>query len=67
VFLGHGRRAFDDALEYVKERKQFGRPIGSFQAIKHRLDTPVAASAFSVRPSSSSAMLVASPRSACSP
>jgi isovaleryl-CoA dehydrogenase len=28
--LGIGQRAFDDALAYVKERKQFGRPIGSF-------------------------------------
>ena len=35
--LGMARRAFDDALAYVKERKQFGRPIGSFQTIKHRL------------------------------
>src|SRR5215213_2460620 len=33
----HGGRAFDDALAYVKEREQFGRAIGSFQAIKHRL------------------------------
>ncbi len=35
--LGMARRAFDDVLAYVKERKQFGRPIGSFQALKHRL------------------------------
>jgi isovaleryl-CoA dehydrogenase len=35
--LGVAQRAFDDALDYVKERKQFGRPIGSFQTIKHRL------------------------------
>ena len=32
-----GQRAFDDALAYVKERKQFGRPIGTFQALKHRI------------------------------
>jgi isovaleryl-CoA dehydrogenase len=35
--LGMAQRAFDDALGYVKERRQFGRPIGSFQTIKHRL------------------------------
>jgi alkylation response protein AidB-like acyl-CoA dehydrogenase len=35
--LGMAQRAFDDTLAYVKERKQFGRPIGSFQALKHRL------------------------------
>ncbi|HEU4658917.1 MAG TPA: acyl-CoA dehydrogenase family protein [Capillimicrobium sp.] len=35
--LGMARRAFDDVLGYVKERKQFGRPIGSFQALRHRL------------------------------
>jgi alkylation response protein AidB-like acyl-CoA dehydrogenase len=35
--LGAARRMFDDVLAYVKERKQFGSPIGSFQSIKHRL------------------------------
>ena len=35
--LGMAQRAFDDTLAYVKERKQFGRPIGSFQALKHRI------------------------------
>ena len=35
--LGIAQRAFDDVLDYVKERKQFGRPIGSFQTLKHRI------------------------------
>src|SRR3954447_22538468 len=34
--LGLAQRSFDDALAYAKERKQFGRPIGSFQAIQHK-------------------------------
>lgn len=37
TFLGNGRRAFADALDYVRQREQFGRPIGSFQVIKHRI------------------------------
>ena len=37
LMLGVAQRAFDDTLSYVKEREQFGRPIGSFQALKHRL------------------------------
>jgi alkylation response protein AidB-like acyl-CoA dehydrogenase len=35
--VGLAQRAFDDTLAYVKERKQFGRPIGSFQALRHRI------------------------------
>jgi len=35
--LGVATRALDIASAYARERQQFGRPIGSFQAIKHRL------------------------------
>ena len=35
--VGTARRLFDMALEYAKQRVQFDHPIGSFQAIQHRL------------------------------
>ena len=34
--LGAARRCLDMSVEYVKVREQFGQPIGSFQAIRHR-------------------------------
>jgi alkylation response protein AidB-like acyl-CoA dehydrogenase len=34
--LGGARRCLDMSVEYAKNRVQFGRPIGSFQAIKHK-------------------------------
>jgi hypothetical protein len=35
--IGVARRIFDMALSYAKERKQFDVPIGSFQAIQHKM------------------------------
>jgi alkylation response protein AidB-like acyl-CoA dehydrogenase len=35
--FGIAQWCFDTTLAYVKDRKQFGRAIGSYQAIKHRL------------------------------
>ena len=35
--LGAGERLLADSVSYVKQRKQFDREIGSYQAIKHRL------------------------------
>ncbi|GAB3708852.1 acyl-CoA dehydrogenase family protein [Mariniluteicoccus flavus] len=37
--VGLGRRMIDLAVAYVKEREQFGQPIGAFQAVKHHLAT----------------------------
>jgi isovaleryl-CoA dehydrogenase len=37
TMLGIAQLVFDEIIVYVKERKQFGRPIGSFQALQHRI------------------------------
>jgi alkylation response protein AidB-like acyl-CoA dehydrogenase len=35
--LGAGRAMLESCVEYAKQRTQFGRAIGSYQAIKHKL------------------------------
>lgn len=35
--VGTAQQAFDISVEYAKQREQFGAPIGSFQATKHKL------------------------------
>jgi alkylation response protein AidB-like acyl-CoA dehydrogenase len=49
--LGGSERCLEMAVDYAKTRVQFGRPIGSFQAVKHRCADML--------------MLVESARSAC--
>ncbi len=34
--LGIAQESFERTMEYLKERKQFGVPVGSFQALQHR-------------------------------
>ncbi len=35
--VGHAQRLFDDTLNYVKTREQFGQPLGRFQVIQHNM------------------------------
>jgi len=68
--VGGARRSLEMAVSYAKVRVQFGRPIGSFQAIKHKcanilieLEQAQAAvhyAAWALDSSSSDALLVAS-------
>ena len=40
--LGGAQQCLELATDYAKNRFAFGRPIGSFQAIKHKLDVYIA-------------------------
>lgn len=35
--VGVARGALEESMKYAKERKQFGKPIGDFQAIEHKM------------------------------
>lgn len=37
--LGLAQRCVDVSVQYARERKQFGKPVGSYQAVKHQLAT----------------------------
>lgn len=36
-YVGNARTALDDTIRYTKDRKQFGKPLSSFQVLKHRM------------------------------
>jgi alkylation response protein AidB-like acyl-CoA dehydrogenase len=36
-YVGNARTALDDTIRYTRDRKQFGRPLSSFQTLKHRM------------------------------
>lgn len=48
--LGLARRMIDMSVEHARERTQFGRPIGSFQAVKHHLADALVAVEFARPP-----------------
>jgi alkylation response protein AidB-like acyl-CoA dehydrogenase len=76
--LGIAERCLEMTLGYVKDRKQFARPVGGFQAIKHRLAdlwvlvtqaraaARAAADGLVARPGHEAELLVALAKAACS-
>jgi alkylation response protein AidB-like acyl-CoA dehydrogenase len=76
--LGIAERCLEMTLAYVKERKQFARAVGGFQALKHRLAdlwvlvtqaraaARAAADGLVARPGTEAELLVALAKAACS-
>lgn len=76
--LGIAERCLEMTLAYVKDRRQFARPVGGFQAIKHRLAdlwvlvtqaraaARAAADGLVARPGTEAELLVALAEAACS-
>ena len=48
--VGLGERMIDIAAEYARQREQFGKPIGSFQAVKHLMSDALLAVEFAKAP-----------------
>jgi alkylation response protein AidB-like acyl-CoA dehydrogenase len=59
--IGLGRELVRMTVEYVKDRRQFGVPVGSFQAVKHHLANAHLAVEFAAPPVWAAAHLTSSP------
>lgn len=58
--VGLGERMIDIAAEYARQREQFGKPIGSFQAVKHLMSDALLKVEFAKAPTYRAAWSLAS-------